>query len=148
MCHTIGPSVPEVVARWAHESPVEAASGRVSVLVSFVVFRGGSLTPAEGRVEHVADAGDRARTWLRRTRKRVWVKVHRGFKSHRHRQTEHKSAPPRFRQGGADLRVVSMWSQLASGTSVSGEGASSSWLQSRPSIRSAMSWWIASIMCA
>jgi hypothetical protein len=57
----------------------------VSVVVSFVVVRLGPGDVAPALVEHVADADDLARTWVRRTRKRVWVKVHRGFKSHRHR---------------------------------------------------------------
>ena len=35
-------------------------SGLVSVFVSFVVVRGGLVTLADGRVEHVADADDRA----------------------------------------------------------------------------------------
>jgi hypothetical protein len=39
---------------------LDATADRVSVLVSFVVVRGGSVTPADGRVEHVADADDRA----------------------------------------------------------------------------------------
>ena len=49
-------------------------------------------------------------------RKRVWGRLHRGFKSHRHRQTEHKSVPPSFVREGLILRVVSMRSQLACGT--------------------------------
>jgi hypothetical protein len=65
---------------------LDDAAALVSVFVSFVVVRLGSWAAAERRVEHVADADDRARTLIRRTRKRVWVKVHRGFKSHRHRQ--------------------------------------------------------------
>jgi hypothetical protein len=42
------------------ESGTGRRSGLVSVVVSFVVVRGGSVTPADGRVEHVADADDRA----------------------------------------------------------------------------------------
>jgi hypothetical protein len=60
-------------------------SGRCLSFVSFVVGRRGTGTVVDGLVEHVADADDRSRTWVHRTRKRVWVKVHRGFKSHRHR---------------------------------------------------------------
>ena len=43
-----------------HESATRRHSDRVSVFVSFVVVRGGSVTLADGRVEHVADADDRA----------------------------------------------------------------------------------------
>jgi hypothetical protein len=39
---------------------LDATADRVSVLVSFVIVRGGSVTPVDGRVEHVADADDRA----------------------------------------------------------------------------------------
>jgi hypothetical protein len=60
---------------------VTAAADVVSVVVSFVVVRGGLATLADGLVEHVGDADGRARTLVRRTRKRVWVKVHRGFRA-------------------------------------------------------------------
>src|SRR5674476_1333515 len=44
----------------------------------------------------VAGRGRRSWTVPPIPRKRVWGRLHRGFKSHRHRQTEHNSAPPRF----------------------------------------------------
>jgi len=57
----------------------------VSVVVSFVVVRLRPVTAADAIVEHKTDADDSPGTLVRRTRKRVWVKVHRGFRSHRHR---------------------------------------------------------------
>jgi hypothetical protein len=58
----------------------------VSVLVSFVLVRLCSATAMGGPIEHKTYAGNPARKWVRRTRKRVWVKVHRGLKSHRRRR--------------------------------------------------------------
>jgi hypothetical protein len=48
-------------SRTLRPSPaLDATADFVSVFVSFVVVRRGSVTLADGRVEHVADAGDRA----------------------------------------------------------------------------------------
>jgi hypothetical protein len=51
---------PILAGRCSPSPALDVTADRVSVLVSFVVVRVGSVTSAEGRVEHVADGGGRA----------------------------------------------------------------------------------------
>src|SRR5665647_1609326 len=53
-------------------------------------------------------------------RKRVWGRLHRGFKSHRHRHIEHKTQPSPVLSGRADLALVSVLVSVGLGDGVVG----------------------------